>query len=215
MKNSSRQVESGEIAALEQVGGHPALDFVNTVQSWREAEAGPAANDYLHSYDDFIDWGLAAGVMWPNSARHFKALPAAEKAEAFEWVVKLRHALHEVFAQLATNRPISQGSLDYLNDIVRRTAAWRRLAGDTETKCRTICCTWDFSDAPAIAAVGSIAWDAANLLEHGRLERIKECPGERCGWLFLDESRNRSRTWCSMKTCGNTAKVKRFREKQG
>ena len=210
MKNNSEHVENGDIAALEQVGGHPALDFVNTVQSWRQ----PEAPDYLQAYDDFIDWGLAAGVMWPNSARHFKARPEGEKRKAFAEVVQLRDALHEVFAQLAKGAPISQGGLDTVNDIVRRTAPWRRLAGDVDTKCRTICCTWDFTDAPAIAAVGSIAWDAANLLEHGRLERIKECPGEACGWLFLDESRNRSRTWCSMKTCGNVAKVKRFREKQ-
>jgi len=30
-----------------------------------------------------------------------------------------------------------------------------------------------------------------------------------CGWLFLDETRNRSRRWCSMKDCGNRAKARR------
>ena len=34
---------------------------------------------------------------------------------------------------------------------------------------------------------------------------------DRCGWFFLDSSRGRRRRWCSMKTCGNQAKVARFR----
>jgi len=42
---------------------------------------------------------------------------------------------------------------------------------------------------------------------------IRECPGEDCGYLFRDTSRGRRR-WCSMKTCGNRAKVQRFRDRQ-
>lgn len=30
-----------------------------------------------------------------------------------------------------------------------------------------------------------------------------------CGWLFLDETRNHTRRWCSMKDCGNRAKARR------
>lgn len=38
-------------------------------------------------------------------------------------------------------------------------------------------------------------------------ERLKICSN--CGWLFLDRSRNRSRTWCDMAVCGNRAKASR------
>lgn len=211
MKKNAMKATNLEIAAIDLQGGHPALDFINTVHNWH-ADPPP---DYLHGFDDFIDWGLVTGVMWPNSAKHFKAAPEKEKKKAFKELLRLRDCLHTVFSQLAAGEPISQDALDFLNDIVRRTAQWRRLSGDEETGCTTICCTWDFTAAPPIAAVGSIAWDAANLLEHGELDRIKECPSDSCGWLFLDMSRNRSRQWCSMKVCGNNAKVKRFREKQG
>lgn len=40
-------------------------------------------------------------------------------------------------------------------------------------------------------------------------ERLKRCENPRCGWLFVDRSRNRSRRWCEMATCGNRAKAKR------
>lgn len=39
--------------------------------------------------------------------------------------------------------------------------------------------------------------------------RMKMCPGDDCGWLFIDETKNSRRTWCCMETCGNRAKAAR------
>src|ERR671930_579256 len=56
-----------------------------------------------------------------------------------------------------------------------------------------------------------VVWSAAELLTSGPLERVRECPGDdTCGWLFLDTSRNGSRRWCDMRTCGNRAKARRY-----
>jgi predicted RNA-binding Zn ribbon-like protein len=52
---------------------------------------------------------------------------------------------------------------------------------------------------------------AARLTEAGRWSRVKLCASETCRWAFVDESRNRSRTWCSMAVCGNRAKARSFR----
>ncbi|MGQ0539679.1 MAG: CGNR zinc finger domain-containing protein, partial [Gemmatimonadaceae bacterium] len=49
---------------------------------------------------------------------------------------------------------------------------------------------------------------ALALLTSDRLSRVKSCPS--CGWFFLDTSRNRSRRWCSMTMCGNSAKSRRY-----
>ncbi|MGP1395256.1 MAG: CGNR zinc finger domain-containing protein [Inquilinaceae bacterium] len=55
-----------------------------------------------------------------------------------------------------------------------------------------------------------VATSALALLSDRReMVRIKLCPGDRCGWLFLDETRNARRKWCMMKTCGNRAKAAR------
>jgi predicted RNA-binding Zn ribbon-like protein len=43
-----------------------------------------------------------------------------------------------------------------------------------------------------------------------KLDRVRSCQGDTCGWLFLDMSKNRSRRWCSMSDCGNTAKARRY-----
>src|SRR5664280_2943804 len=38
---------------------------------------------------------------------------------------------------------------------------------------------------------------------------IRECGAPDCEWLFLDQSRNGSRRWCDMKSCGNRQKARR------
>lgn len=46
------------------------------------------------------------------------------------------------------------------------------------------------------------------------LSRVKMCPGDNCGWLFIDETKNARRRWCSMETCGNRAKASRHYERK-
>jgi predicted RNA-binding Zn ribbon-like protein len=46
--------------------------------------------------------------------------------------------------------------------------------------------------------------------------RLRHCLNDQCGWLFMDDSKNGSRRWCSMRSCGNRAKAQRhyLRSKQ-
>ncbi|HEY6696895.1 MAG TPA: CGNR zinc finger domain-containing protein [Acidimicrobiales bacterium] len=54
-----------------------------------------------------------------------------------------------------------------------------------------------------------------SLLRAGVWNRLKVCPDDDCAWAFYDESRNRSRRWCSMKVCGNRHKVRAYRDRLG
>lgn len=51
---------------------------------------------------------------------------------------------------------------------------------------------------------------AEDLLVHEDLSRLKRCEGEDCTTLFVDESKNQSRRWCSMEHCGMLLKSKRY-----
>ena len=53
-----------------------------------------------------------------------------------------------------------------------------------------------------------VAHSATELLVSGPLERVKGCAG--CNWLFVDESKNKSRRWCAMEDCGTHAKMRRY-----
>ncbi|MCY1240531.1 CGNR zinc finger [compost metagenome] len=58
-----------------------------------------------------------------------------------------------------------------------------------------------------IALDAATAHSALSLAANPEPDRLKICPN--CGWLFLDRSRNRSRTWCDMAVCGNRSKARR------
>lgn len=62
-------------------------------------------------------------------------------------------------------------------------------------------------------ALGTVLVAATRLVHTGHWERIKICPAEDCLWAFYDRSRNRSRTWCSMRVCGNREKARSWRER--
>ena len=71
---------------------------------------------------------------------------------------------------------------------------------------------------PAAAGIagglGKLVATAATAMATGSWSRFKACRSETCGWAFVDESRNASRTWCSMEVCGNREKARAFRRRQ-
>ena len=71
--------------------------------------------------------------------------------------------------------------------------------------------------APAFTGLrsGLAALVAASVTSRikGSWTRLKICPSEDCRWAFYDTSRNRSKRWCSMETCGNRHKVRAFRDR--
>ncbi|GLY63797.1 CGNR zinc finger domain-containing protein [Amycolatopsis taiwanensis] len=65
------------------------------------------------------------------------------------------------------------------------------------------------------SAVGAVLAAAARLAVLGEWDRVKICPADDCRWAFYDQSRNRSRTWCSMRVCGNREKARNWRQRAG
>jgi predicted RNA-binding Zn ribbon-like protein len=70
----------------------------------------------------------------------------------------------------------------------------------------------DEPDVPgALSRILAVAYTA---MADESWERLKACRLDDCQWAFYDQSKNRSRTWCSMKVCGNRAKARAYRERQ-
>lgn len=59
------------------------------------------------------------------------------------------------------------------------------------------------------AAIALVALSTARLLTGDALKRLRVCANNECQWLFLDRSKNRSRRWCEMSSCGNKMKARR------
>jgi predicted RNA-binding Zn ribbon-like protein len=70
----------------------------------------------------------------------------------------------------------------------------------------------DEPDVPgALSRILAVAYTA---MADESWSRLKACRLDDCQWAFYDQSKNRSRTWCSMKVCGNRAKARAYRERQ-
>lgn len=62
----------------------------------------------------------------------------------------------------------------------------------------------------ALAAITAIVVTADR---DGSWQRMRMCAADDCGWVYFDVSRNRSARWCSMATCGNREKTRRYRHR--
>jgi predicted RNA-binding Zn ribbon-like protein len=197
------------VANLDILGGHPALDFTNTVDSRRKHE--PAS--YLHSLDDIVEWHLRTGLLPEATAKQLRAAAAGDPrlAEfAYRYGIGLREVLYRIFSAVARGDSPDPADLDTLNTVLAAQRPYQQLGIDQSG----VKWEWRFDAAKPQSIFGPIAESAAQLLTSDRLGYVKQCPSDTCGWLFLDTSRNHSRHWCSMATCGTPAKVRRFRRRQ-
>jgi predicted RNA-binding Zn ribbon-like protein len=189
---------------FEWVGGRDCLDFANTV-AWR---GGEQANERLGSYGDLVEWAHATGILDSAAVRRLRrasrAAPAAADAVLHN-ARALRMAIYEVFAARADGRDAEPGATMMLNRFLGQALGRLRLRVDGDG------CSWMFTDEgdDLDRMLWPVVWSAASLLTSDDLRLVRRCAADRCGWLFVDHSRNRSRRWCTMKSCGNSAKARR------
>ena len=68
--------------------------------------------------------------------------------------------------------------------------------------------------APGVpGALGRIVAAVHPAVADGSWRRLKACRAEDCEWAFVDNARNQSRAWCSMRSCGNREKARTYRRR--
>jgi predicted RNA-binding Zn ribbon-like protein len=205
---------SGSLAGtMKLVGGELCLDYVNTVGG-RVGEGGASSvlADKLAAYTDLVAWGRHTASIGEADGRRLLRLAERrprEAAHVLERALLFREALHQTLHSLMLARRLDPGDLARVNAEVVAARARESLAPSGDGL------RWEWRDPGdrLEAPLWPVARSAAALLTSGDLLRLRECGGERCGWLFLDRSRNRSRQWCTMEDCGNVSKVRRFRQR--
>jgi predicted RNA-binding Zn ribbon-like protein len=199
-------VSAHEDVQFELDSGNLCLDFVNTL--------GLYSGDKIRSPADLIAFARQAEVLPAPEAARLQAEADADPAAAEAFLARardLRLAMYHVFSAVAARQPPDRTDMDVLN---------RELAATLGHQC------------VIVEADGSFGWgwlggqymlthllfpivrSAADLLTSDDRYDVRECAAPDCAWVFLDTSRNRSRQWCSMQTCGNRAKARRFYEKR-
>lgn len=132
--------------------------------------------------------------------------PTAETVRA---LLEARGALHAALVELVEKKTLSAGSLAMLNRYLAAVEARNTLER----------CSGGFrlhlvlAGADVDRALFRIALSCSELVSEHALERLKICGNPNCGWIFYDESKNRTRKWCE-NTCASLIKVRKFRAKK-
>ncbi len=180
------------------VGNHRALDFVNT-----EVAVEGVPRDLLGELDDVTAWLVQAGALDRASARTALARWGGRRRRrtAVETARELRTALRRLADAWAAGRPAPRATVGLVNELLARGGSTSKLvpAGDgpgfaVERGVRL--------EAPEDLLV-PIAEAAADLLCHADPARVRRCAHPACVLYFLDGTKNGTRRWCDMRTCGN------------
>ncbi|WP_424813458.1 CGNR zinc finger domain-containing protein [Roseococcus sp. YIM B11640] len=182
------------------IAGALCLDFVNTV-AWRGDPA--RREDRIGRYSDLVHWARSADVV--SAADAGKLMAQAEQAprlaaRALRCAAGLREELYGLTIDAAG--PLS--SPGQLSNLLSRLSgiAVLNVSGDRPL--------WQpAGEVPDLRLpLVPVAVSAASLLVQNAKERVRGCADPQCGWVFLDETRGRTRLWCSMDDCGNRAKAR-------
>ena len=197
--------------AFDFSGGRLCLDFANTVSGSR----ADAPVERLTSYLDLVSWARQAKIVSQQRARRLieqsashpkKAALLLERARAF------RDAVYRIWvAELRQEHPADE-DLALLNSELAEAFHHQKILRQGDR----FILTWADEDA-----LESVLWpvvkSAGDLLTGDEAGQVRQCEAvatTECCWLFLDETKNHSRRWCSMSDCGNRAKARRHYQRK-
>ena len=191
-------------------GGTLCFDFINTVNTRTKQFR---VHEYLPDYQNFLLWCRKVEVV--EKTKFTELADYAQKhttstEKAFEKIKKTRETLYRLFSFIARDQTdkIPANVLKSFNADLQ--AAFSHLK--FHITAHSLQQSWEPGKAPLLEPLWMVLKSANDVLVHKNYERIKECPA--CGWLFLDQTKNNKRRWCSSSTCGSIEKSKRYYRKK-
>lgn len=191
------------IATLPLDGGALGFHFINTVNAWR----GPHIYEYLYSYGELMLWCEKVKILTP-AHRKLLLQYADQHIEEAETVLhklkKVRETLYQLFSAVAAMEDIPDTVLERFNRVLHPALShiifFPTPAGIQQG--------WKEDHKDLMYPVYPVMKSAYDILTQEDRTRIKEC--ETCGWIFLDQTKNNKKRWCSPLTCGTMDKSKRY-----
>lgn len=192
---------------LELTGNRACLDFVNTVS---KRKGRP--EESLLIYADLLAWGVHASLLTPAEAKELSALTEnypASAVQVYQEVVALRETLYRLFQAVINDVGLDAAGTTALQRMYVQAlshASLRSSAGAFD---------WSWKESDLQTPLWRLVHDAVELLRTGNPKRLKACasPGT-CASLFYDTSKNNSRRWCSMASCGVPEKVRQRHQRK-
>ena len=177
------------------LGGHLALDFVNTV-----VVEGGELTDRLSAPEELARWVRVSPL-----GREFGE-PAELAPSVFAQVIGLRGALKAGFDAVVEERPVPEATLATMNAILRSAPGTELRRSSKSGRLGHLLRVDLGRDASPLPWL--LADAGADLMAGDGMSRLRRCANHgTCVLMFLDTSRSHTRRWCSMELCGNRSKV--------
>ena len=194
-------VVAGHLAKLQ-----TGLDFVNTLDLW------PVPHDHLDSAESALDWLVEHDLLHREARAHLLATFATSPAAGTEILGKLRRvrqAMRGVLEAAAVQRAPEAADLEEMNRALRTHYIYELVPAPDG-----VSLDHRHQGDPVDGAMARLAESIARELIQGDNSRLRVCENTQCRWVFKDTSRTGKRKWCSMRSCGNRAKVARHRARR-
>ncbi|UQO92607.1 ABATE domain-containing protein [Burkholderia multivorans] len=201
---NARRAPTGPDCLIPAPADTLSIDFANTLY-WRGTEP---PTETLRTIDDLLAWCRdQAGV--PACVADACRAGIDDGPAGLAHALALREALYRLFLAQAEQREPQAEDLKQVGAFLAEASprvALARVDGRY---------AWRIEPPGATlgALLSLVLWSATDLLGGVRLAKVKRCANDACQWLFVDDSKNGSRRWCSMSSCGNRAKAYRHYHK--
>jgi SARP family transcriptional regulator, regulator of embCAB operon len=170
------------------IGGHPALEFCNTYAGWN-APPMPRA-EWLRSYSALAVWAGYVDLADDLTVTQLLRLARRSPLEAADILDEARTLRSNLYACL-TNAQDAR-AFEVVARFAEAAAKVSTFTLDEDRLAR-----WTLSPSTGLRLpLHAAARSAADLLSDPRRHTVCSCPGEHCGWLFLDSSGRRR--FCSV-----------------
>ncbi|MDG4785113.1 CGNR zinc finger domain-containing protein [Micromonospora sp. WMMD1102] len=221
-----------DVCQLPLVGGHPALDLVNTLERGAPPVDGYQPHDFLSDTSALLRWTTRVGLVSDAEADRVGRAWRDDPGAAHAGLTAVRNIREELHLVLLATIPDADGGAAGAQggpgwgDPIAAGAALVGLQERWSGAAARATLVLDRGDPPEVRlAYGSVAAmlvadriveSVLDVLLTTDLTRVRRCPLAEggCGWLFLDQSRNGSRRWCRMADCGSTVKSRRLTERR-
>jgi predicted RNA-binding Zn ribbon-like protein len=185
------------------------VDFLNTWEYFRGV-----VTERLQRPDQVADWLGSVGVLSPEARSALRQRFALDAASGRRWLNalrRLRTTLRGAADALIAGASLDDEQIEELNRRLRlRTPAPRLERDATKRRYRLARAELELNGVQA-----RLVWSFLSVLVAGPLERLRRCSNPECSFVFLDVSPTGRRRWCSMRTCGNQAKVAAYQARRG
>jgi predicted RNA-binding Zn ribbon-like protein len=198
-------IKERSLKTLPLDGGTLSFHFINTVYAWK----GENLHEYLNTYEEVLEWCNKVKILPPDlliGLREYASKHLKKKQQAFEQIIHVRWILYRFFSGISATG-VEPSILKQYNTLLNQALAhfeWKPLK-------RELHFTLKENAADLLQPLWMIVRASHQLLLETNYERIKEC--SRCGWIFLDETKNNNRRWCNPSTCGSVEKMHRYYQK--